>query len=215
MAIALGYRESAASWADVLRGLRDRGLQPPRVAVGDGALGLWAALREVFPATKHQRCWNHRVLDVQDKLPKRLQPAARARLRAMAEASTQADCERLRAAYVAELRTAGQHPAAETVLRDWDDFVTFYQFPTEHWVHLRTTNPLESVFADVRLRTEATRRMRSRETTLYLVFKLIERLSQHWRCRGGGATLMRLVRDGDGFIFIDGVRQLPVAAPAA
>ena len=213
LAIELGYRESTASWADVLRGLRERDLRAPLVAVGDGALGLWAALRAVFPTTKAQRCWNHRVLNVQDKLPKRLQPAARQRLRAMAEADTQAACERLRDAYVAELRTAGQEPAAETVLRDWDDFVTFYQFPKEHWVHLRTSNPLESVFAGVRLRTDATRRMRSRQTTLYLVFKLIERLGTRWRCLNGGATLMRLVLDGDQFI--DGVRQLPAASPAA
>ncbi len=114
---------------------------------------------------------------------------------------------------MAELRTAGQHPAAETVLRDWEDFVTFYHFPKEHWLHLRTTNPLESVFAGVRLRTDATKRMRLRETTLYLVFKLIERLSTRWRSLNGGATLMRLVRDGD--VFVDGVRQPPVPAPAA
>jgi transposase-like protein len=213
LAIALGYRESTASWADVLRDLRDRGLTAPRVAVGDGALGLWAALCAVFPTTAHQRCWNHRVLNVQDKLPKRLQPAARQRLRDMAEAETQADCERRRDAYVAELRAAGQGPAAETVLRDWDDFVTFYRFPKEHWLHLRTTNPLESVFAGVRLRTDATKRMRSRETTLYLVYKLIDRLGQRWRCLNGGATLMRLVLDGDQFV--DGVRQRPAAAPAA
>jgi len=213
LAIELGYRESTVSWADVLRDLRDRGLTAPLVAVGDGALGLWAALREVFPATTHQRCWNHRVLNVQDKLPKRLQPAARQRLRAMAEAATQAGCERLRDAYVAELRAAGQGPAADTVLRDWEDFVTFYRFPKEHWPHLRTTNPLESVFAGVRLRTDATKRMRTRETTLYLVFKLIDRLGQRWRCLNGGATLMRLVLDGD--MFVDGVRQPPAAAPAA
>ena len=213
LAIALGYRESAASWADVLRDLRDRGMSAPRVAVGDGALGLWAALREVFPPTRHQRCWNHRVLNVQDKLPKRLQPAARLRLRAMAEAPTQAECDRLRDAYVAELRAAGQHPAADTVLRDWADFVTFYEFPKEHWLHLRTTNPLESVFAGVRLRTDATKRMRQRETTLYLVFKLIERLSTRWRSLNGGATLMRLVLDGD--VFVDGMRQPPAAGPAA
>ena len=214
LALDLGYRESAASWADVLRGLRDRGLTVPLVAVGDGALGLWAALREVYPTTAPQRCWNHRVLNVQDKLPKRLQAEARRRLRAMAEAPTQADCEWLRDTYVAELRAAGQEPAAATVLRDWEDFVTFYRFPAEHWVHLRTSNPLESVFAGVRLRTDATKRMRTRETALYLVFKLVLRLAQRWRVLNGGATLMRLVLDGD--VFVDGVRQPPhPASPAA
>jgi transposase-like protein len=213
VALELGYRESAVSWADVLRGLRDRGLTAPLVAVGDGALGLWAALREVYPTTAPQRCWNHRVLNVQDKLPKRRQAAARRRLRAMTEAPTRAACEQLRDAYVAELRAVGQEPAAATVLRDWADFVTFYRFPAEHWVHLRTSNPLESVFAGVRLRTDATKRMRTRETALYLLFKLIDRLGQRWRRLNGGATLMRLVLDGD--VFVDGVRQPPAAAPAA
>ena len=213
LALELGYRESAARWADVLRSLRDRGLAAPLVVVGDGALGLWAALREVSPTTAPQRCWNHRVLNVQDKLPKRLQADARRRLRAMAEAPTQADCEHMRDVYVAELRAAGQEPAAATLLRDWEDFVTCSRFPAEHWVHLRTSNPLESVFAGVRLRTDATKRMRTRETALYLVFKLIDRLGQRWRCLNGGATLMRLVLDGDRFV--DGVRQLPAAPPAA
>ncbi len=205
LAMALGYRESTESWASVLRDLRDRGLLAPLVAVGDGALGLWAALHEVFPPTAHQRCWNHRVLNVQDKLPKRLQADARQRLRAMMEAATQADCERLRDQYVAELRAGGQGPAADTVLRDWEDFVTFYRFPKEHWVHLRTSNPLESVFAGVRLRTDATKRMRSRDATLYLIFKLVQRLGERWRVLNGGATLMALVLEGA--VFIDGVRQ--------
>ncbi len=172
-----------------MRGLRDRSLRAPLVAVGDGALGLWAALREVFPTTQHQRCWNHRVRNVQDKLPQRLKGEARPRLRA-----------------------TGQGSAADTVLRDWDAFVTFYRFPKDYWLHLRTTNPLESVFAGVRLRTDATTRMRTRETALALVFKLIERLGPRWRCLNGGATLMRLVLDGD--VFVNGVRQRP-AAPAA
>ena len=213
LALELGYRESTASWADVLRGLRERGLSAPLVAIGDGALGLWAALREVFPLTAQQRCWNHRVLNVQDKLPKRLQPDARQRLRQIAEAPTRAECEQLRDASVTDLRAAGQGPAADTVLRDWDDFVTFYRFPKEHWLHLRTTNPLESIFAGVRLRTDATKHMRHRETARSLVFKLVERLSGRWRCLNGGATLMRLVLDGD--VFVDGVRQPPAAAPAA
>lgn len=210
LAMELGYRESTESWATVLRELRDRGLLAPLVAVGDGALGLWAALGEVFPPTAHQRCWNHRVLNVQDKLPKRLQADARQRLRAMLEAATQADCERLRDQYVAELRARGQGPAADTVLRDWDDFVTFYRFPKEHWVHLRTSNPLESVFAGVRLRTDATKRMRSRDATLYLIFKLVQRLGERWRVLNGGATLMALVLEGA--VFIDGVRQRQPAA---
>jgi putative transposase len=205
LALELGYRESTQSWQDVLRNLRDRGLTAPRLAVGDGGLGLWAALDEVFPRTEHQRCWNHRVLNVQDKLPKRLQPEARRQLHAMWTAATQAECERLRDAYVAELRTAGQGPAAATVLRDWADFVRFYHYPQEHWVHLRTSNPVESIFSGVRLRTDATKRMRQREAALYLVFKLIERLSGNWRALNGGQNLMALVLED--CIFTDGRRH--------
>ena len=129
LAMESGYRESTESWADVLRDLRDRGLAAPLVAAGDGALGLWAALDQVFPTTEHQRCWNHRALNLQSKLPKRLQGEARRRLREMWESETQALCEERRDDYVAELRSLGQGPAAETVLRDWEDFVTFYQYP--------------------------------------------------------------------------------------
>jgi putative transposase len=210
LAMELGYRESTESWGAVLRDLRDRGLLAPLVAVGDGALGLWAALAEVFPPTQHQRCWNHRVLNVQDKLPKRLQAAARERLRAMMAAPTRVACERLRDAYVAELRAQGQGAAADTVVRDWEDFVTFYRFPQEHWLHLRTSNPIESIFAGVRLRTDATKRMRSRETALYLIFKVVQRLGERWRALNGGATLMGLVLEGT--VFIDGKRA---ARPAA
>jgi transposase-like protein len=210
LALELGYRESTESWAGVLRSLRERGLTAPLVAIGDGALGLWAALREVFPTTAHQRCWNHRVLNLQAKLPQRLGSEARRRLRAMAEVESRADCERLRDTYVAELRAEGQASAAETLLRDWEDFVTFYAYPKEHWVHLRTSNPIESIFSGVRLRTDATKRMRQRETALYLVFKVIQRLGQNWRALNGGENLMTLVLEG--CVFEDGIRQ-PKPAP--
>jgi transposase-like protein len=210
LALELGYRESTESWAGVLRSLRERGLTAPLVAIGDGALGLWAALREVFPTTAHQRCWNHRVLNLQAKLPQRLGSEARRRLRAMAEVESRADCERLRDTYVAELRAEGQASAAETLLRDWEDFVTFYAYPKEHWVHLRTSNPIESIFSGVRVRTDATKRMRQRETALYLVFKVIQRLGQNWRALNGGENLMTLVLEG--CVFEDGIRQ-PKPAP--
>lgn len=217
LAMESGYRESTESWADVLRNLRDRGLAAPLVAVGDGALGLWAALDQVFPSTEHQRCWNHRVLNVQSKLPKRLQVEARRRLKEMAQAETLALCEQRRDDYVTELYSLGQERAAETVLRDWDDFVTFYHYPKEHWVHLRTSNPIESIFSGVRLRTDAARRVRCRNNALYLVFKMVERLSRNWRALNGGENLMALVLEGT--TFKDGVRQpreaeerVPVAA---
>ncbi len=211
-----GYRESTESWAEVLRDLRDRGLAAPLVAVGDGALGLWSALDQVFPTTEHQRCWNHRALNLQSKLPKPLQGEARQRLKEIVQAETQALCEQRRDDYVTELRAMGQERAAETVLRDWEDFVTFYRYPKEHWVHLRTSNPIESIFSGVRLRTDAARRVRCRNNALYLVFKMVERLSGHWRALNGGENLMALVLEG--WVFKDGIRQPREAAqrvPAA
>jgi transposase-like protein len=182
LAMDEGYRESTASWSDVLRSLTERGLaQAPLLAIGDGALGLWAALDEVFPTTRHQRCWNHRTLNVLDKLPKRLQPELRKKLHALAEAPTRQECERRRDAVCARLRDLGQEPAAACLARDWEDFVALYDFPEEHWVHLRTSNPIESIFAGVRLRTNASKRLKVRENALYLVFKLVLRLSLNWR----------------------------------
>jgi len=205
LAMEPGYRESKESWAETLRDLCNRGLEAPMMAMGDGALGLWAALDEVYPTTEHQRCWNHRITNVQAKLPKRLQKEARGRLREMAEAPTQKECEELRDRYAAELMAGDQRAAAETVLRDWEDFVTFYHYPREHWIHLRTTNPLEAVFSGVRLRTNATRRMKRRDNALYLVFKIVERLSRNWRSLNGGGNLMTLVLEG--CTFKDGILQ--------
>ena len=205
LALEEGYRESTASWQGVLRSLRDRGMAPALLGVGDGGLGAWAALTEVFPSTRHQRCWNHRVLNVQDQLPKRLQGEARNELRALWETPTRTECEARRDAYIAKLRAQKQEAAAATVLRDWEDFVTFYDFPQEHWLHLRTTNAIESVFAGVRLRTNVAKRMGERENALYLVFKIVERLGQNWRALNGGRTLMTLVLEGRRFI--DGVLE--------
>jgi transposase-like protein len=205
LAMEEGYRESTVSWAQVLRGLRDRGLaEAPLVAVADGALGLWAALDDVYPTTRRQRCWNHRALNLLDRLPRRLHGEARGRLHAIYEAPTRADCARLRAAHCVELRAKGQGQAAECLERDWEDFVTFYDFPEEHWLHLRTSNPIESVFSGVRLRTNAARRMRVRENALYLVFKLVMRLSTNWRAINGRNQLSLLLA---GEHFADGRLQ--------
>lgn len=205
LAMAEGYRESTASWGAVLRSLRDRGMAPPLLGMGDGGLGAWAALSEVFPSTRHQRCWNHRVLNIQDQLPKRLQAQARQELRVLWEAPTRTECELRRDRYVATLQAQGQAAAAATVLRDWEDFVSFYDFPQEHWLHLRTTNAIESVFSGVRLRTNVAKRMSKRENALYLVFKLVERLGQNWRALNGGRTVMSLVLAGRRFV--DGILQ--------
>lgn len=132
LAMEEGYRESTTSWADVLRSLKRRGLkQAPLLAVGDGALGLWAALDQVYPATRHQRCWNHRALNMLDQLPKRLWKEARGRLHEIYDAPTRPECTRRRDVYCAQLRAQGQAPAAACLERDWEEFTTFYDFPQD------------------------------------------------------------------------------------
>jgi len=207
LAMEEGYRESTSSWAEVLRALKKRGLkQVPLVAVGDGALGLWAALDHVYPATRHQRCWNHRALNVLDQLPKRLWKEARRRLHEIYDAPTRQECTRRRDVYCAQLRAQGQAPAAACLDRDWEEFTTFYDFPQEHWTHLRTTNPIESIFDGVRLRTKATKRMQVRENALYLIFKLVLRLTLNWRAINAPNQLRLLLaghRYVDGQLIID------------
>lgn len=199
LALELGYRESRESWAAVLRSLQERGLAAPRLAIGDGALGLWAALVDVFPTTEHQRCWNHRIANILDRLPTRLAPEARRRLGRVVGATSRAACEAARDEVLAWLRRLGQRDAAETLLRDWDDLTRFYDYPIEHWRHLRTTNPVESIFAGVRLRTRVVGRTRRRDNALYLVFKIIDRLSLNWQLLQGDPALLRLVVEGARF----------------
>jgi putative transposase len=202
LAMDEGYRESTVSWTGVLRELRDRGLtDAPLLGIGDGALGFWAALDDVYPATRHQRCWNHRTLNVLDKLPRRMHAATRPAMHAMYSAGSRAECTRQRAELCVQLRAQGQADAAACLERDWEDFVTFFDFPEEHWTHLRTTNPIESIFAGVRLRTNAAKRMRVRENALYLVFKLVTRLSMNWRAINGPNQLLLLLA---GEHFVDG-----------
>jgi transposase-like protein len=196
LAMELGYRESKASWADVLRDLRDRGLRAPLLLIGDGNLGIWGALSEVFPTTRRQRCWNHRLLNIKDKLPRRLHGEVSSKLYELYQAPTRERCEAFRDELAAWLRGEGQLAAADALHRDWDDFISFYDFPQEHWLHIRTTNPLESVFAGVRLRTDVAKRARKRENALYLVYKIVTRLSHNWRGLNGGPSLMQMVAAG-------------------
>jgi putative transposase len=205
LAMEIGYRESKDSWAEVLRSLRERGLDEPLLFIADGHLGIWAALTDVFPTARRQRCWNHRLMNVQDKLPRRLQRVVRSRLYQLYTAPTQSKCEAGRDELVQWLHDHAQVAAAETLLRDWEDFVTFYDFPTSHWFHIRTTNPIESVFAGVRLRTNVAKRARNRQNALYLVFKIVQRLSRHWRALNGEPTLMQALVAG--VVFKDGVIQ--------
>jgi transposase-like protein len=173
LAVEAGHRESTAAWARILRGLRERGLRTPRLIIADGHLGIWAALTEVFPEVDEQRCWNHKLINVLDRLPKRLQAEARALLTQIPYAETREQAEKLRDQF-AEQRYGADHPAAaETLLRDWERMVTFYGYPREHWKHLRTTNPVESPFAAVRLRTNAGKRYKKVANATALIWRLL------------------------------------------
>jgi putative transposase len=172
LAIEAGQRESKESWARVLRDLFARGLKPWKVTVADGHLGIWSALGELCPAGQEQRCWNHRLTNVIDLLPKREWPAAKELLRKIPYAETRAACERLRDQFAARYRKP--YPkAVETLCRDWERMVTFYRFPKDHWIHLRTTNVVESPFSAVRLRTDAARRYKKVANAETLIWKIL------------------------------------------
>lgn len=173
VALHSGYRESADSWLEVLRDVKGRGLNAPSVVVADGALGLWAALREVYPTAQEQRCWNHKIVNVLDKLPVKVQSAACEWLKSMMYAETQADCERRRDEFMDWCRHHQWDRAAETLVRDWNRLVTYYRLPAEHWVHLRTSNPAESPFAAVRLRTDAAKRFKRVDNATAAIWKLL------------------------------------------
>jgi putative transposase len=201
LAVEDGYRESAESWKTVLRDLQRRGLIAPVVAVGDGALGFWAAAREVWPATREQGCWCHKLVNVLDQLPPRLQPRAKRALHEMMYAERRADCEAAKTRFVAEYQ-AKYPKAVKSLTANWERLVTFFAFPAEHWKHLRTTNVIESAFATVRLRERATKGAGSRIKGLLMAFKLLEMAQQRWR-RLDGVHLLPLVRAG--VKFIDGI----------
>jgi len=203
LAVEDGYRESAESWKTVLRELKRRGLVAPVVAVGDGALGFWAAAREVWPETRAQGCWCHKLVNVLDKLPPRLQPRAKPALHEMMYAETRSECEAAKTRFAAEYR-AKYPKAVESLAAHWERLTTFFDFPAEHWKHLRTTNVIESVFATVRLRERATRGAGSRTKGLLMGFKLLDMAQQRWR-RLDGAHLLPLV--GAGVKFVDGVQK--------
>lgn len=172
LAVEAGHRESAEAWAGILRGLRQRGMNPPQVLIADGHLGIWAAAAQVFPEVSEQRCWNHKLTNVVDRFPRRLQAEARTLLKEIPYAATREKAEELRDRFVA--RYESSFPAAtETLLRDWERMVTFYDFPKEHWKHLRTSNPVESPFAAVRLRTNAGKRYKKVANATALIWRLL------------------------------------------
>lgn len=202
IAIEDGYRESTESWLSVLRDLKRRGMQAPVVAVGDGALGFWAAVREVWPETREQRDWCHKMANVLDKLPKRLQPKAKRMLREAMYAETREQADEQIDAFVAEF-SPKYDKAAECLTKDRDALLTAFDFPAEHWRHLRTTNVIESPFATVRLRQRVTKGAGNRTKALTMAFKLLAMAQQNWR-RLTGAHLLPLVRAGTKFV--DGVQ---------
>jgi transposase-like protein len=172
LAVDAGHRESAEAWAEILRGLRQRGMKIPRLLIADGHLGIWAAVAEVFPEVAEQRCWNHKLTNVLDRLPRRLQAEARTLLKEIPYAETREQAEQLRDRFVERYGQA--YPAAaQTLQRDWERMVTFYDFPKEHWKHLRTSNPVESPFAAVRLRTNAGKRYKKVANATALIWRLL------------------------------------------
>ena len=172
LAIQPGYRESTESWLKLLRDLRDRGLSVPLLLMADGGLPIWSAVDQVWPEAGQQRCWNHKIINVLNDLPKHAQGKARALLTQIPYAETQEEAEARRDTFVARYRD--RYPAAvETLERDWERMVTFYDFPEQHWQHLRTTNPVESPFASVRLRTNAGKRYKRVQGATALIWRLL------------------------------------------
>lgn len=193
VALEDGYRESTESWQTLLQGLKKRGLVAPALAVGDGALGFWTALRDVWPETQEQRDWCHKMGNVLDKLPKRLQPQAKSALRDIMYADTKEDAEADIKAFVERYGT--KHPkAAECLTKDQDKLLTCFSFPAEHWKHIRTSNPIESTFATVRLRQRVTKGAGSRNKALLMAYKLIDMASKRWRKISAPALLARVLR---------------------
>ena len=176
-----GYRESTENWSEVLRDIKRRGLSCPRLVVGDGHLGIWGALRNVYPQAAEQRCWNHKIVNVLAKLPKRQQDQAKLMLRPIPYAQTRTEAERLRTEFTRWCRDHSYEAASVTLERDWDRMITFYDFPKEHWSHLRTTNPVESPFAALRLRTDAAKRYKRVDRAIAVIWKMLMVAEQRFR----------------------------------
>jgi transposase-like protein len=197
VAVADGERESTDSWAELLRDLRRRGMRAPVVAVGDGALGLWAALRDVFPATRHQRDWVHKAANVLGCLPASVQAGARKALAEIRDAPDRAHAEQAIQAFARDYGTKWPKAVAK-VVDDAEELLTFFDFPAEHWGHLKTSNPIESTFSTVRLRTRVTKGPGSKAAGLAMAFKLLEAAQDRWRAING-PHLVVLVRAGARF----------------
>lgn len=204
LAVQAGFRESKLSWVDVLRSLKARGLKAvPALATGDGALGFWAAAAEEFPTMRGQRCWVHKTANVLDKMPRGVQGPAKSRIHDIYMAPTRAKALEAFEEFL-RLYEAKYPGACECLRKDKDALFAFYDFPAEHWIHLRTTNPIESTFATVRLRTARTKGCGSHSATLMMVFKLAEQAEKHWRRLNKHEYVALLIQ---GARFVDGELQ--------
>ena len=209
LAVADGYRESKASWKEILLDLKRRGLKMgSRLSIGDGGLGFWAALDEVYPETRRQRCWVHKTVNILDKLPKSMQPKAKSMIQDMYMAPTKEEALKAYDHFVNAF--SDKYPkAVECLTKDKEDLFTFYDFSASHWIHIRTTNPIESTFATVRLRTTRTKGCGSRIATLTMVFKLALEASKTWKRLKGYKLILKVLENKK---FIDGELVEGVAA---
>jgi len=205
LAVESGYRESTESWAAMLRDLKRRGLRAPKLVVGDGHLGIWGALAVVFPEAKEQRCWNHRILNVLDKLPLKRQAEARSLLTKIPYAETREEAERQKRAFQAWCTKRGHADVGRALDRDWERMVTFYDFPREHWKHLRTSNPVESPFAAVRLRTAAAKRFKKVENATAVIWKTLLIAETTFRRLDAPELLADVASD---VVYVNGVRAV-------
>jgi putative transposase len=205
IAITDGYRESADSWRELLLDAKQRGLTAsPKLATGDGALGFWAALGELYPRTREQRCWVHKTANILDKMPKSLHEKAKTMLQEIWMAPSRQEASKAFDLFIQTFE-AKYPKAVECLVKDRDVLLTFYDFPAEHWVHLRTTNPIESTFATVRLRTVRTKGSGSRTACLTMVFKLAQCAERHWRRLNGQELIPEVIR---GVKFVDGLKEI-------
>jgi putative transposase len=211
LAIEEGFRESAESWRALLLSMRDRGIEPPQLAIGDGALGFWAALAEVYPRTREQRCWVHKTVNVLDKLPKTLHSPAKSALYEIWQADDRANAEKAFDRFIATYDD--KYPkAVECLRKDRDELLAFYDFPAAHWQHIRTTNPIESTFATIRLRTRKTRNCVSARSGLALMHQLAMSAQKRWRRLRGFKQLADVIA---GVKFIDGVDERTISRKKA
>ena len=209
IAVLDGYRESEQSWSELLLDLKQRGLtMSPKIAVGDGALGFWAALRKVFPDTREQRCWVHKTANILNKMPKSVQPRAKDDLHEIWQAETKDDANKAFDNFL-EKYTAKYASACDCLKKDLDVLLTFYDFPAEHWSHLRTTNPIESTFATIRLRHRKTKGNGTRRASLAMMFKLAQSASNKWRRLNCHEKISLVI---EGRSFKDGIIQKDIAA---